>query len=283
MLFCQKCNFSNISVILCFSVGTLLFLFFFFWQLFQPSLNRLAPNLARICSHAYDLNRRGWFLKVLKPGHNSQKKKTEKLFFFHPDHHIFAHDEMDKVFLNIFSMILSRVLNLSENILWWFQTVWFSQTLLNGGRSKKTDFDGYYIKKKRMRYDQSLYGVLIVNTCILIRGIARIWHRVTFITKIQGVQISDLCCVATCHKFCRYGPVTTTINFVQIGWKTTSLKNCFELLLKPSLFCHLLANSVHIKLCCVDIHGLTKRLCFIFMYFIEIGWTSVSRCRPICL
>ena len=137
-------QFFKISVILCFSVGLLLYSFSFFSPVnfSQLSLGRFAPNLVRtrcVFLHAIKTDE-GDFWKVKKPGHNGQKK----------------HQKIGQIFTQAvtFSLVVTKRLKFFEKyFLRWhlgcyifqkniFVTVQnrlvFSNTLLNGA-SKKTD------------------------------------------------------------------------------------------------------------------------------------------------
>ena len=111
--FC-KMQFCKISVILCFSVGLL---FCFSSQIFQLPLDRLAPNLARICLPDLDIKRRGWFLKSSKTW-SQRPKKHRKIGQFFTTVVVFVRcDETVKDFWKIFFAMTPRVLYLSENVI----------------------------------------------------------------------------------------------------------------------------------------------------------------------
>ena len=138
-------QFFKISVILCFSVGFLFFLFFSPAKFSQPPLDQLAPNLAGICLPALCRKGRGRLLKSSKT-RSQRPKKQQNRWIFHTRRHIFARcDETVKDFWKTFFAMTPRVLCLSENVIEIVQnSPVFSNTLLNG-TSKKTDFDGNYL------------------------------------------------------------------------------------------------------------------------------------------
>ena len=136
-------QFFKISVILCFSVDLL---YFFPPENFsQPSLDRFAPNLARMCLLACDFY---WIKRLMKSSktRSQQPKDIVNRSNFRPARHVFARS--DETVKDFFAMISSRVLYLSENI-----------NHLAQWSVKKTDFDRNYLPN-RTRYGQSLSGCL---------------------------------------------------------------------------------------------------------------------------
>ena len=150
-----KMRFFKISVILCFSVGLLLYIFFFSGQLFS-AVSR--PIRTKFCTNTSSCMRfilRRAILEMFK-NQVTRAKKHRKIGHFSDPAVTFllVVTKRLKFFCKIFSAMTPRVLYLSENVIVTVQNrPVFSITRLNGA-SKKTDFDGKYLENGKS-YGQS--------------------------------------------------------------------------------------------------------------------------------